>query len=211
MNRPDFSNYLAHFTKDALFCVKEGQHDSLLAYQNFDANRRLISILEERKIHASIMPWTHASAVCFTECPWTSLLSHTKTYSSYGIGFNKSFIYSRHGGPVFYIRPDHFKKQQARGSFDKHVWPFITPFAPSYRPKHMKGSYFPTVDYSQEREWRVPHDLPFEYSDIEFIILKDYHDMASFPKELKNAIGREKFILMDNYEQVERLWPVHIK
>ena len=73
----------------------------------------------------------------------------------------------------------------------------------------MKGNYFQTVDYSHEREWRVPHDLPFEYSDVKFIILNDYHDMAAFPKHLKDAIGRDKFILMDNYNCVERLWPVH--
>ena len=96
------------------------------------AKDRLISILNEKIIHASIMPWTYANAVCFTGCPWSSLISHTNNYSPYGIGFNKSFVYSRHGGPVFYIRPDHFKKQIKNSSFDKHVWPFITPFSPTY-------------------------------------------------------------------------------
>jgi len=33
--------------------------------------------------------------------------------------------------------------------------------------------------------------------------------MARFPKELKDAIGREKFILMDMYKKVEELWPTH--
>jgi hypothetical protein len=33
--------------------------------------------------------------------------------------------------------------------------------------------------------------------------------MAEFPKELKDAIGREKFLLMEVYRNVERLWPVH--
>ena len=26
----------------------------------------------------------------------------------------------------------------------------------------------------------------------------------------KDAIGREKFLLMDNYTRIEKLWPVHI-
>ncbi len=64
-------------------------------------------------------------------------------------------------------------------------------------------------DYSHEREWRVPHDLYFDYKNIEFVILKNYDNMAKFPQELKDAIGREKFILMDNYKFVEKLWPVH--
>lgn len=33
--------------------------------------------------------------------------------------------------------------------------------------------------------------------------------MAQFPKELKDAIGRDKFLLMDNYTKIETLWPVH--
>ena len=73
----------------------------------------------------------------------------------------------------------------------------------------MRGKYFQTVDYSHEREWRVPHDFPFAYEDIEFVILNDYHDMASFPKPLKDVIGRDKFILIENYKQIETLWPVH--
>ena len=74
----------------------------------------------------------------------------------------------------------------------------------------MKGAYFPTVDYSHEREWRVPHNFPFDFSDVEFVILKDYSDMAQFPQDLKDAIGREKFIFIENYEHVEALWPVHL-
>ena len=37
----------------------------------------------------------------------------------------------------------------------------------------------------------------FDYTDITFIVLNDYNDMAQFPSHLKDAIGREKFILMD--------------
>ena len=33
--------------------------------------------------------------------------------------------------------------------------------------------------------------------------------MAQFPKELKDEIGRDKFLLLDNYKMIEKLWPVH--
>lgn len=207
MNRPDFSQYLAHFTKEGGLC-SHGEHDDI---DGLSALERLISILQTKKVLATTMPWTNAHAVCFTECPWSSLLAHTNQYSPYGIGFSKQVVYSKHGGPVYYVRPDHFKKQLASGKFDKQLWPFVTPFSPSYRPKHMRGSYFATVDYSHEREWRVPHDFPFDYSDIEFVILPDYKTMARFPKEYKDIIGREKFILIENYKQIEQLWPVHIQ
>lgn len=53
------------------------------------------------------------------------------------------------------------------------------------------------------------HDFAFEYNQIEFIVLNNYEDMAKFPKELKDEIGRGKFLLMDNYKMIEKLWPVH--
>ena len=34
--------------------------------------------------------------------------------------------------------------------------------------------------------------------------------MARFPRELKDAIGRDKFILMDMYRKIEELWPTHL-
>ena len=73
---------------------------------------------------------------------------------------------------------------------------FVTPFWPEYASKEQKEkTKFKKCDYTHEREWRIPHDLSFEYSDIAFIILNDYKDMAQFPKELKDAIGRDKFLL----------------
>ncbi len=202
MNRPDFSYFLAHFTKD-----KKNEDGSIAE----SALIRLQNILNEKKIKASSMPWTNANAVCFTECPWSSLLAHTEHYSPYGLGFSKKTVYAKHGGPVYYVRPDHFKRQLNSGKFDKQMWPFVTPFSPDYRPKHMKGSYFQTVDYSHEREWRVPHDFPFEHNDVQFVILPNYEAMAQFDRGLKDSIGRDKFILLDNYKHIESLWPVPIQ
>jgi hypothetical protein len=153
-----------------------------------------------------MLPWTGSIAVCFTECPWASLISHTGKYSPYGIGFSKNFIFSRDGGPAFYVRPDLFERQV----WNKSIMPFLTPFWPSYRPKIMNEKYDQkTCDFTHEREWRVPHDLSFKYSQVEFILLDTYQDMAQFPRELKDEIGRDKFILMDNYKRIEELWPVH--
>jgi hypothetical protein len=58
------------------------------------------------------------------------------------------------------------------------------------------------VDYSHEREWRVPHSLSFEYSHVEFVVLDTYEDMAKFPSELKDNIGRDNFLLMENYRHM---------
>jgi hypothetical protein len=201
--RPDFSMYVAHFTSDRISV--NGIKNPANEYKEISAYERLLNILELKKITASEMPWTHSRAVCFTECPWTSLLLHTEEYSTYAIGFSKAAVFSKHGSPALYVRPDQYEKQK----WHDHIMPFVTPFWPAYHPKNCDKANFKVCDFSHEREWRTPHDFPFEYDQIEFIILGTYEDMAKFPREYKDTIGREKFILMDNYRKVEMLWPVH--
>ncbi len=210
MNRPDFSNFLVHFTTNGN--PKGGSKDNPVGdISDMSAYDRLIAILNEKTIRASSMPWTGAKAVCFTECPWASLLAHTEVYSPYGIGFSKRIVFSKHGGPAIYMRTDLFRRQKKKGAFDEYIWPFITPFSPSYRPYAMRKTTYDIgdCDYTHEREWRTPNSFQFEYKDIEFIILDSHSDMENFPDELKEAIGKDKFILMDNYKLIESLWPVH--
>ena len=187
------SRFVAHFTK--------GAGDGAL--------ENVTKILNGRKIIAGNMPWTTNRAVCFTECPWSSLLAHTKQYSSFGIGFTKEHVFAAGGGPAYYVRADHWEKQH----WADHVKTFVTPFWPSYRPKK-EGWNKPlngkTIDYTHEREWRVPHDFSFDFSSVQFVLLPNYQEMAKFPSELKDAIGREKFILVDVYKHIESLWPTHV-
>ena len=206
-NRPDFSDYLAHFTRDGEPYGIKNEANAANKFSAMNAGERLISILEGKTITASNMPWTNCLAVCLTECPWASLLDHANQYSSYGVGFSKPCIFSAHGGPAYYVRSDCFQKQQ----WDPAIFPFVTPFWPPYVPKKIKNNHLDgrVVDYSHEREWRIPKDFHFEYSQVEFVILPGYQEMAQFPRALKDAIGREKFLLMDQYKTVEQLWPVH--
>lgn len=205
-NRADFSKYLAHFTTGRKSVASDNGNPTVAITNGKTAYQRLISILEQKKIVASNLPWTGRQAVCFTECPWSSLIDHSKAYSPYGIGFSKPFIFGTGGGPAYYVRKDHWDKQE----WEEHIQTFVTPFWPSYRTKKQKDNIkFGTVDYSHEREWRVPHDLIFDYKHIEFIVVKKYEVMAKFPQELKDAIGREKFIIMEIYTNIEKLWPVH--
>ena len=207
MTRPDISDYLAHFTTDRPPC-SEDEDNPAKDFADQSAYDRLIAILQSKKIVASKMPWTGREACCFTECPWSSLLAHAERYSSYGIGFAKPRIFAAGGGPVYYVRADHWEKQQ----WDD-LKTFVTPFWPHYRShkfkdsKYLKGN---TCDYTHEREWRIPHEFLFEYSQVEFVIVATYEDMAKFPQELKDGIGREKFLIMDQYRTIENLWPVHI-
>ena len=42
-----------------------------------------------------------------------------------------------------------------------------------------------------------------------FVIVDTYADEARMPTEIKDAVGRENIILMDNYRKVNELWPWH--
>jgi hypothetical protein len=167
-----------------------------------DAMERLISILDSRKIIASTMPWIKANAVCFTECPWSSLLQHTKNYSAYGIGFTKG------GGPALYLKEDLLHTQD----WDDKIKPFMTPFIPPYSTAtHKKYSKFPkSIDYTHEREWRVPHDFTFKVDDIQFIVVAKNSDIEQIANKIKWKIPKEKFLSIEMYKKIENLWPTHI-
>jgi len=169
---------------------------------------RVIAILEAGKIWASEVPWIGRQAACFSECPWASLVTHAQRYSPYGVGFTKPHVFAAGGGPVYYVRADHWTKQ----TWDQHLRTFATPFWPHYRPPALRGAEHlggKTVDYSHEREWRVPHDFSFTLDSVQFVVVDSYEDVAKFPTPLKDAIGRDRFLIMDVYRQIERFWPVH--
>lgn len=222
MVRPDFSRFVAHFTKSSLPCVTDGiDGDSPPAEITGTAYDKLVNILRSRKILATPMPWTKRRAVALTECPWWSLIDHAKRYSPYGLGFTKDHVFAAGGGPAIYLRPDlHEKqsefvheKQPAWKGFHSHLYAFVTPFVPPYAPAaflddHWHGKN--PVDYSHEREWRVPHEFSFELGQVQFVVVKSYKDMAEFPKDLKDGIGRDRFVIMDVYHQIEKLWPTHL-
>jgi hypothetical protein len=217
--RPDFSEYVVHFTKNRIpISAKRNGRDTFINnIKTKTAKERLFSILKDKCIRATRMPWTNKPAVCFTECTWSSLLVHAKNYSRYGVGFKKKTLFDSDGGPAIYLSP-HLKSLQNKhtGSttdpFDVMIFSFVTPFCPPYASSnyiesHWKGKK--PIDYTHEREWRVPKDFNFNYTDISFVIVANYEDMAKAPRDLKDVIGRENWLLMDNYEKIENLWPVH--
>jgi len=219
MNRPDFSDYVAHFTKNSRpLAEQDGSAGSLSQTISGSSYDRLVSILQSKRIIATTMPWTNKKAVAFTECPFWSLIDHAQRYSSYGLGFTKAHLFAAGGGPAIYLRPDLHKKQgkfvhegkPKWHGFHPDLYAFVTPFMPDYAPARIRQDWdHPLADYTHEREWRVPHDFRFDLSDVQFVIVKSYKDVARFPKELKDGIGRGNFVIMDMYRLIERLWPTH--
>lgn len=152
--RRDQSLYVTHFTRAI------GTPEGLL-----DPGEVLERILRDRRILARPVGdrcaggGRDAEAVCFTEAPLLGLIVPTAPRSAaHGIGFDKRFVYAHGGMPVIYLRRD---RLDATGTppVDPSLYPFVKPFEieldnPTY-----------------EREWRVPRDLPFEFSDVGYLIV----------------------------------------
>ena len=209
--------YVVHFTKDAHPISSDMPGVDLGSITSMSAKERIFSILREQRIMATKMPWTNKPAVCFTECTWPSLMGHAQRYSTYGVGFRKEFLFAAGGGPAFYMPPHILKRQKDhvggdKVPFDPQLYSFLTPFVPFYAPQAYKDEHWngkSPVDFSHEREWRVPHDLVFTTDRVQFVLVDTYEDMAQAPKELKDAVGREKWIIMSVYRKIEELWPTH--
>ncbi len=85
---------------------------------------------------------------------------------------------------------------------------FLIATAPAYAAASYRNlGVRKTVDYTHEREWRVPHDLEFDFTDIEFVVVSRYEDEARMPTAVKDGVGRSKILIMDNYRKVQELWP----
>jgi hypothetical protein len=213
VSQADFSEYVVHFTKDGDPYSAQQHPDEVNGITGTDARRRLSRILQMRRITATRMPWTNRRAICFTECTWPSLLRHCATYSSYGIGFQKPKIFERAGGPAIYMRQDHYRAQRAAHEFVNEIFPFITPFAPPYAPAPHLEEFWkdkPPIDYTYEREWRLPSDMQFAFDDIAFIFLDTHADVAAMPDAVRAALPADKWIIVSNYRKIEELWPQHI-
>jgi hypothetical protein len=67
--RPDFSQYIVHFSKDqALISIADEKDEAIKQIAGLSAYDRLISILAAKHLRATRMPWTNRPAICFTEC-----------------------------------------------------------------------------------------------------------------------------------------------
>jgi hypothetical protein len=210
MARPDFSDYVIHFTKGSTpwRARYAPQPSSLVEIAYLDAVGRLVRILEQRTIAATPMPWTDKEAVCFTESVWASLPYHAAAYSRCGIGFSKSFVFENDGGPAFYMRQDLYASQPR---WPDAVWPFITPLVPEYASDAHVAAFWAgratrTVDFTHEREWRVPHDLGFEMNDVAFVIVATGADEDRVVVATGGAL-QAPILLMDNYSRINELWP----
>lgn len=157
-NRNDISSRLTHLTKGNT--VEE-------AFTN------LLKILEEKILIGSTTETGFIigsrPAVCLQEAPLNAIAenllyekqvrkdSSKPRYNSFGLRFNKQFIYNIGGRPVIYEKKDVMKNLLPKEEY----WRIVN---------YDLSNPNMIIDWSHEREWRVPGDIRFDYKDIEIVV-----------------------------------------
>lgn len=204
LHTPDYSPLVVHFTKSHRMVREEliTDIDPLFGYRQSPAFDRLKSIVQSRTIHASPMNFvpTDPRAVCFTECVWEGLTRLAEQYSSYGVVFSKRFIFDQGGGPALYIRGD--KLLTIGNGIPPVLYPFIAPFDPEATIRAGVA-----LDFLQEREWRLPNPMRFEYADIEYVIVNSLADADSLVYLIgAQHLPEDKVIPIEVYKTIKRAW-----
>jgi len=176
--------------------------DPLFVHRQAPAKERLMSILRDRIIHASPMPFlpTDRRAVCFTECIWEGLNRLAEQYSAYGVVFSKRLIFDSGGGPALYLRGDTLVA--IRDQIPRELHPFIAPFDPESKLK-------PNVrlDWLHEREWRLPDSLSFTYAAVEYVLVESIEDASWVVHQIgAQQLPESKVIPMEVYRSIKQAW-----
>lgn len=146
--RHDLSDWVWHFTR------RDGKPFETLK-----------EIVDQGYILGSKDRFCDQTAVCLTEMPITEAIRQSallgqqmyNRFSDYGIGFRKPWIASNGGLPVIY-QPGKLRTELSSSS----QW------------RHCEMDFDKGIDFSWQREWRVPTDrLAFSQTDDVIIVVRN--------------------------------------
>ena len=193
----DFSTWRQHIERKTDFATRVTHltrgKDGRTAFQN------LMKILSEKRIIGSTTNSGYnvgnRKAVCFQDVPLLSLaenIAYEKEitpdggvlrYEPYGLRFNKGRLFKQGARPVIYGPTQEMKSKLP----PEEYWRIVN-------MDFINNDNL--IDWTHEREWRIPGDLEFEYKDVEVIIYSpdDYREMIEMcminkPELLKQING----------------------
>ena len=187
--RSDLSSSLVHLTKGRV-----------INGQKLSAVDVLIKILLDQKIIGSDPneAFIHGDkrAVCFQDAPLYSIAQNIAfekqyrrenpdtryRYSGCGLMFSKSHIYKKRGRPVIYDSP---KEAKSYIKDENERWRIVALDLSDDNK---------IIDWTHEREWRVPGDLTFELRNVAVILdnkssYKEFVSKCKEPDILENICG----------------------
>ncbi|MBU5469805.1 DUF2971 domain-containing protein [Falcatimonas sp. MSJ-15] len=180
-NRNDISSRLTHLTK---------------ADTVDGAFQTLLKILEDKVVIGSTTEKGFiigdTPAVCLQEAPLNAiaenLLYEKKLredekgkvrYNAFGIRFNKVWIYKMGGRPVIYEEKELMKSILPKDEY----WRIV-----NYDLNNREYM----IDWTHEREWRVPGNIEFNYKDIEVLVPSNKY----YKKFIEYCIKNEKLDML---------------
>jgi NADH:ubiquinone oxidoreductase subunit len=160
--RPDICQHLVHFTK------------ATEAESAYTVLRRILS--EGRLIGGSRFVRGGSRCVCFSEAPLGAIERGLingdgfTRYSPFGLQFSKEWVFGLGGRPVIYGPEAEYSQ-----------------IPESLRWRHVRLELGPEhVDFTWEREWRLPSDsLKFSHQDIS-VVLPDDESRAQLIREIES-------------------------
>lgn len=131
-------------------------------------------------------PSSNNKAICFTESTLQGLEAHNSVYNAkYGVSFKREILFSKGANPAINIRDDLLNKN-VECILDGNSWNAVK--------NHIPEPLIPFIniintkfDATHEREWRVPSDMQFEYSDL-FIVFCPENDFKEFKSIQTDAV-----------------------
>lgn len=192
-SRTDITRLVTHLTKPKDIDISNMNFSEI----NIKAVDNLIKILKDKKINGSTTSSGFivgsTPAVCFQDAPLSGLIQNILyenerrkndtteklRYCGTGLSFLKPFIFKKGGRPVIYDQTSKAKKSLPPSEYWK-----IVNFDLSKRSQY--------IDWSHEREWRLPNELIFDYRNVH-VILYDPESYKYFiqncPKSILESIG----------------------
>ncbi|WP_129727912.1 DUF2971 domain-containing protein [Ectobacillus funiculus] len=169
-SRTDLTGRITHLTKPSEAVTPGMSFEDI----NIKAVDNLINILKNQKINGSTTKSGYIvgnkKAVCFQDAPLYALIQNVEhekyrrdnnpqeklRYCGVGLSFIKSDVYWHYGGrPVIYEKTD-----IAKQFLPQEEWWRIV----NYEFKHdEKQKNWDVIDWTHEREWRVPGDMEFQF------------------------------------------------
>ena len=179
IRRPDFSNALIHFTKARIEFDYE-QNKPKPPVPAFSVLKEILATGMVRGGQGFVKG--NRRAVCFSEIPLSAMhyfakapseAGGTKRYEFYGVVLSKKTVFEAGGRPVIYL-PD--KEGQWIPQDEK--W------------RHVRFEYG-SVDWTHEREWRLPGDLDLRKVPGLYVIVwsaAEANELDSFQTPLRGQI-----------------------